>query len=402
MGQQLSFLYASNRRSSAPFSRVILAGPSRQPVLSLQDTGFLEPSATNGQRYEPNESAIECGYQEQLQKCLDRGQCLSFDDSRLGKRMNSIGDEQWKRWNKVNVVPHGGLEALWNEVERLPVVAEGQDLSKAQTASADLNLPSNESISAADDGANEASAAQEPSLLPDSSSKKRKRKGGPRPQAAPDGEETPLLNKEDIIYLTADTDDAIATLEEGKTYIIGGVVDRNRYKNICLAKARSLGLRVARLPIDPDHLGGKTMSSRKVLTVNQVFDILLGWTEQFVEIQRKQQKQNGKPVGKGQKEQTSSLPTEDQTSPEAIKDASEHKPELPDWAEALARGLPERKFVTESKKARQQKQRTSREAGEEDGSAAEESHDDGARNGDIDQDEDDAALNEQESEEATA
>ena len=81
-----------------------------------------------------------------------------------------------------------------------------------------------------------------------------------------------------VVYLTADTDRTIDALEEGTTYIIGGIVDRNRYKHLCAKKAEALGIPTARLPIDIEHVG-QHMNARKVLTVNQVFAILVGWTE---------------------------------------------------------------------------------------------------------------------------
>ncbi|CED85140.1 Uncharacterized conserved protein [Phaffia rhodozyma] len=82
--------------------------------------------------------------------------------------------------------------------------------------------------------------------------------------------------KEDVVYLTADSENEIDALEEGTTYVIGGIVDRNRYKNLCLDKATRLGIRTARLPIGT-YLA--SMPTRKVLTVNQVFDILTSWVE---------------------------------------------------------------------------------------------------------------------------
>ncbi|KAF8742918.1 tRNA (Guanine-1)-methyltransferase, partial [Rhizoctonia solani] len=80
--------------------------------------------------------------------------------------------------------------------------------------------------------------------------------------------------QESVVYLTADAEDEILELKEGETYIIGGIVDRNRYKNLCANKARDMGVRSARLPIGR-YL--KDMPTRKVLTVNQVFDILVHW-----------------------------------------------------------------------------------------------------------------------------
>jgi len=79
-----------------------------------------------------------------------------------------------------------------------------------------------------------------------------------------------------IVYLTADSEDELAELKPDETYIIGGICDHNRYKNLCLNKAKESGIRTARLPI------GRYLASlptRKVLTVNQVFEILVKWVE---------------------------------------------------------------------------------------------------------------------------
>ena len=37
-------------------------------------------------------------------------------------------------------------------------------------------------------------------------------------------------SKEAVVYLTADADDELEELREGETYILGGIVDRNRHK----------------------------------------------------------------------------------------------------------------------------------------------------------------------------
>lgn len=83
------------------------------------------------------------------------------------------------------------------------------------------------------------------------------------------------IKKEDLIYLTADSSVTIDAIDETKTYIIGGIVDKNRHKNLCYNKATRQGIKTARLPIG-DYVH---MASRKVLTVNHVFEILSRWLE---------------------------------------------------------------------------------------------------------------------------
>lgn len=76
-----------------------------------------------------------------------------------------------------------------------------------------------------------------------------------------------------MVYLSADADETITELEDDKVYIIGGIVDRNRYKNLTLNKAKQLGYRCAkcvlrggvitRLPLELVRFHGS-----RVLTVN--------------------------------------------------------------------------------------------------------------------------------------
>lgn len=160
------------------------------------------------------------GCEEERQKTKKQDEELPLFDSRLGRRMETTMQACWRRWESVIVQNNGGLAALQGT----------QD-------------------TAGDDG----------NALPH----------------APFADQKPLaFPLQKIVYLTADTQTTLDRIEDDCAYVIGGLVDRNRHKNICAEKARKLGLQTARLPISSERL--RTSS---VLTVNQVVEILLSFNE---------------------------------------------------------------------------------------------------------------------------
>uniref|UniRef100_L7M188 SAM-dependent MTase TRM10-type domain-containing protein n=1 Tax=Rhipicephalus pulchellus TaxID=72859 RepID=L7M188_RHIPC len=86
-----------------------------------------------------------------------------------------------------------------------------------------------------------------------------------------------LFPKESLLYLSPDAPEALPStpLESNTVYVIGGLVDETVHKNISLSSACAEGIQCAQLPIDEfmERCGG---TGCKILTVNQVFDILLG------------------------------------------------------------------------------------------------------------------------------
>ncbi|KAL6520455.1 hypothetical protein OROHE_017043 [Orobanche hederae] len=92
--------------------------------------------------------------------------------------------------------------------------------------------------------------------------------------------------KENLVYLTADSENVLDELDPKAIYIIGGLVDRNRWKGITMKKAEEQGIKTAKLPIGT-YL---KMSSSQVLTVNQVVEILLkflgtkDWRDSFFQV----------------------------------------------------------------------------------------------------------------------
>ncbi|EHN00387.1 Trm10p [Saccharomyces cerevisiae x Saccharomyces kudriavzevii VIN7] len=79
------------------------------------------------------------------------------------------------------------------------------------------------------------------------------------------------IGKDNIVYLTADTDEKLEKLEPGMRYIVGGIVDKNRYKDLCLNKAQKMGIPTRRLPID-EYIN---LEGRRVLTTTHVVQLML-------------------------------------------------------------------------------------------------------------------------------
>lgn len=79
----------------------------------------------------------------------------------------------------------------------------------------------------------------------------------------------------EVIYLSSDSENTLTELKPYCTYIVGGLVDKNRYKAVCYKNAVGKGVKTAKLPIS-DYI---KMTDRSVLTTNHVVDIMLKWLE---------------------------------------------------------------------------------------------------------------------------
>lgn len=93
--------------------------------------------------------------------------------------------------------------------------------------------------------------------------------------AADDCRVAELKTQGEVIYLTSDSENTLDRLKPYSTYIIGGLVDKNRHKGICYKNACDRSTRTAKLPIQ-EYMD---MQSRYVLATNHVVEIMIRWLE---------------------------------------------------------------------------------------------------------------------------
>lgn len=112
-------------------------------------------------------------------------------------RMDATNNAAYKRWVGAEWWTEG-YERLWQGKEGDDKLSEEQvEGGASHVQEGDTSTPESRNT-----GQTRRSKAQEPS------------------RAAQDS----------VVYLTADADDELMELKEGETYIIGGIVDHNRYK----------------------------------------------------------------------------------------------------------------------------------------------------------------------------
>jgi len=83
----------------------------------------------------------------------------------------------------------------------------------------------------------------------------------------------------DIIYLTPDATQYLDTLSHDKVYVIGGLVDDTVQSKVSLQYSDQEGLTTRKLPISLYMEKAEAGTFKQILTVNQVFDILVKYQE---------------------------------------------------------------------------------------------------------------------------
>lgn len=171
----------------------------------------------------------------------------------------------------------------------------------------------------------------------------------PRKELA-EGEEASADNTDDegeIVYLSSESDNVLTHLKPNGTYIIGGLVDKNRHKGICHKRAVNRNIKTAKLPIG-EYL---EMRDRKVLVTNHVLEILLKWMEYddwgkaFTEVMPKRKGFKLREDGDGSNTGTENGEEQDEQDQQEMEDAAQ---EAVDDAEDIAT-VPESEVIDTTK-----------------------------------------------------
>lgn len=175
------------------------------------------------------------------------------------------------------------------------------------------------------------------------------------------GDHLSCFGRENVVYLSSESDNELHELEEDKAYIIGGLVDHNRNKGLCHRLAEEQGIRHARLPIG----NCLVMKTRQVLTIDQVFAILLRasrgqpWTEALLEVipQRKGARarlpEEEQEEGEEEHEQHSEEEEEEEEAEEEAEEKHEHSEEAEEEHEHSEEAKEEHKHLEEGKEPQQ-------------------------------------------------
>eukprot|EP01025_Chloroclados_australasicus_P048877 TRINITY_DN5546_c0_g1_i3.p1 TRINITY_DN5546_c0_g1~~TRINITY_DN5546_c0_g1_i3.p1 ORF type:complete len:339 (+),score=43.87 TRINITY_DN5546_c0_g1_i3:48-1064(+) len=82
-------------------------------------------------------------------------------------------------------------------------------------------------------------------------------------------------SKGKMIYLSGDAEEEMKDIDKDAIYIVGGLVDSNRFQGMCEKKAKELGIKTMALPIGQYV----QLTTSKILTVNHVIEILVKFNE---------------------------------------------------------------------------------------------------------------------------
>jgi tRNA (guanine9-N1)-methyltransferase len=235
--------------------------PVQLPITLIIDCGFDELMMEK--EYISLGSQLTRAYSDNARSALQAHLAVSGWGGRLKERFDTVLSGHYKLWKGMTFHEEGFVEVAEQAKEWMNAAdaAKGRNSLKgafARYAGADSAGDGDEAkakkAQAESEAASDVNGHEEPTTIADP----------PKPLPPPE-----------IIYLTADSPHTLTDLNPFSTYIIGGIVDKNRHKSLCYNLALSKGIKTAKLPI------GEFMQlqSRSVLATNHVVEIMLRWLE---------------------------------------------------------------------------------------------------------------------------
>jgi tRNA (guanine9-N1)-methyltransferase len=143
-------------------------------------------------------------------------------NGRTYERLESLGDASYKRWPSAQWTSES-YEKLWG-------TDEFAEPSEATTTARGPLLTGNDSTSQNDSDAMALSVVPENTGTDLVSQPVTDAASEAVASSSTQPNAPPKLAKSSVVYLTADTEDELTELRPDETYIIGGIVDHNRYK----------------------------------------------------------------------------------------------------------------------------------------------------------------------------
>ncbi|KPI44774.1 tRNA (guanine(9)-N1)-methyltransferase [Cyphellophora attinorum] len=234
--------------------------PVQLPITLIIDCGFDELMMEK--EYISLGSQLTRAYSDNSRSTLQAHLAVSGWGGRLKERFDTVLSGHYKQWRGMTFHEEGFVEVA----EQAKGWMEGADGAKGR----------NPLKGAFARYAVEAEAAnkEDPNEQTGVDSEASGEVNGHEESTSTAGPSVPLPPRE-TIYLTADSPHTLTHLHPYSTYIIGGIVDKNRHKSLCYNLALSKGIKTAKLPI------GEFMQlqSRSVLATNHVVEIMLRWLE---------------------------------------------------------------------------------------------------------------------------
>lgn len=156
-------------------------------------------------------------------------------NGRSRKHLDGTNDGSYRRWRNTEWWDED-IDGLWNpppasttenqepQAASEAAVTEDAPETLVQQAPIKLEAPSEPTNGEAATELAPVPTSDTHTAAPSSRLKNRRARKAEPPRARSS------CSQESVVYLTADAEEELMELKEGETYVIGGIVDRNRYK----------------------------------------------------------------------------------------------------------------------------------------------------------------------------